>query len=75
MRTFIKTAIIATTTGAGLLLAAAPSSAAPDDYDYASGAVGEACAYPQGTLALSRNSGIVLTCTENGTWQVSKPAT
>lgn len=74
MRTFIKTAMISTVAGAALILAAAPANAAPsDDYDYASGAVGESCAGQSwGKLALDRYSGIVLTCTDSGAWQIPK---
>lgn len=73
MRTFIKTAMISTVAGAGLLLAAAPAHAVPDDYDYATGTLGGSCAgYSVGHLALERSQGFVLSCSSNGTWQIPK---
>ncbi|TWS18855.1 hypothetical protein FK529_12770 [Tsukamurella asaccharolytica] len=73
MRTFIKTAAIASAAGISLLIAAAPAHAEPDISDYASGGIGESCAgYPVGKLALERSQGFVLTCTPDGTWQIPK---
>lgn len=72
MRTFIKTATIASVAGVGLILAAAPAHAdAPDDYDYASGTLGGSCAgYSVGHLALERSQGFVLSCNADGTWHI-----
>lgn len=71
MRTFIKTASIATFAGAALLFAAAPAHAVPDDYDYASGNLGGSCAgYALGQLALENSTGFVLSCSDKDTWQI-----
>ena len=44
MRTFIKTATIASAAGVALIVAAAPAHADPDISDYARGSIGESCA-------------------------------
>ncbi|NMD55018.1 MULTISPECIES: hypothetical protein [Tsukamurella] len=73
MRTFIKTATIASAAGIALILAAAPAHADPDISDYARGSIGESCAgYKVGKLALDRGQGFVLSCNANGTWQIPK---
>lgn len=71
MRTMIRTAAIASTVGAALLLAAVPAQADPDIDDYARGSLGASCAgYPTGKLALERSQGFVLSCHPDGTWHI-----
>lgn len=73
MRTLITSLTISTLAGAAVFAGAGMASATePDHYDYATGAVGERCHYDTGKLALSRYSGIVLTCTSAGTWQIPR---